>query len=260
MSTTPQSDPQAMPLADLKQAAGLNDPPAPPSAPATAPVPVTAPAPVVPEKFAVSTDDTGVTITLAPEYGGEVYKGKDVNEALAKLAGSKADANAYIKQLKSQPPPAAPAPKAEPEPVDPGVQATRDWLLAETAASLGMTPEEYKARVGMVFQTTEQMATNIAIAEFVKLCPGYVDTPENSQVLGSYFPDNFGRFPNAGELKQAYALAVIDGKIIPQTNQAAPVTPRPPVMPTAGSTPPTSADQNAWTMPLTDLKKAAGLG
>jgi len=33
MSTTPQSDPQAMPLADLKQAAGLNDPPVPLSLP-----------------------------------------------------------------------------------------------------------------------------------------------------------------------------------------------------------------------------------
>src|SRR4051812_40492125 len=98
MSTTPQSDPQAMPMADLKEAAGLNGVPAP-TPDAAPPATVPAPAPVVPEKFSVASDDSGVTITLAPEYGGEVYKGKDVNEALAKLAGSKADANAYIKTL-----------------------------------------------------------------------------------------------------------------------------------------------------------------
>ena len=124
---------------------------------------------------------------------------------------------------------------------------------------MGMSLEEYKARVSMVFQTTEQMATNIAVAEFHKMCPDYVDTPENSQALGSYFPDNFGRFPTASELKQAYALAVYEGKIKPQA-QAAPVAPRPPVMPNAGATPTTSADQSAWNMPLDQLRKAAGLG
>lgn len=260
MSTTPQSDPQAMPMADLKEAAGLNGVPAPiPDAAPPAPVPVAAPA--VPEKFSMSQDDSGVTITLAPEYGGEVYKGKDVNEALAKLAGSKADANAYIKTLKTQPaPPPVPTPVAKPDPVSPEVQATRDWLIAEQAAAMGMSAEEYKARVSQVFQTTEQMQTNIAIADFHKLCPGYLDTPENSQVLGSYFPDNFGRFPNAHELKQAYALAVIDGKITPQAAAAAQPVSRPPVMPSSGSTPVGNGGQSAWTMPLDQLKKEAGIG
>jgi hypothetical protein len=258
MSTTPQSDPQAMPLADLKQAAGLNDP-QPQTPPATPAAPAAPPAPVVPEKYTISKDDNGVTITLSPEYGGEVYKGKDLDEAVTKLAGSKADANAYIKQLKSQPQQPAPVtPKVEPPPVDPQVQATRDWLIAEQAAAMGMSAEEYKARVSMVFQTTEQMQTNIAIADFHKLCPDYVDTPENSKIIGDYFPENFGRFPSAGELKQAYALAVYEGKIKPQP--ATPATPRPPVMPTAGSTPPGSGDQSAWTMPLDELKKQAGLG
>ena len=259
MSTTPQSDPQAMPLADLKQAAGLNDPPAPAVQPTAEPVAQPA-TPVVPEAYTMESGENGVTITLAPEFGGEVYKGKDANEALAKLAKAKADANAYIKQLKAQPAqPAQPVTPAQPEPVDPAVQATRDWLIAEQAAALGMTPDEYRARVSMVFQTTEQMATNIAIAEFHKSCPDYLDTPENSQVLGSYFPDDLGRFPTAQELKQAYALAVYDGKIKPQA-QAAPTAPRPPVMPTAGATPTSSADQTAWNMPLDQLKKAAGLG
>jgi hypothetical protein len=122
-----------------------------------------------------------------------------------------------------------------------------------------MSPDEYKARVGMVFQTTEQMATNIAVADFHKMCPGYTDTPENSAALGSYFPEDFGRFPNAQELKQAYALAVLDGKITPASAQPQPVAPRPPIMPSAGGSGPTG-DQSAWTMPLDQLKQQAGLG
>jgi hypothetical protein len=255
MSTVPTtpSDPQAMPLADLKQAAGLNEP-----AVAQPPAPVVQPAqPVVPEKFTIAQDDNGVVITLSPEYGGEVFKGKDFSEAVNKLAGSKADANAYIKQLKTQPAPTQPQ-VTQPEPVDPAVQATQEWILAQTAAALGMSPEEYKARVGMVFNTSEQMATQIAVADFHKMCPGYVDTPENSAALGSYFPDNFGRFPTAQELKQAYALALVDGKIKAQAPaQAAPARPVP--MPSSGSSPVTS-DGSAWTMDMNDLKKAAGLG
>lgn len=259
MSTTPQtpSDPQAMPLADLKNAAGLGTPPEGGTPPAAAAPP---PPPVVPEKFTLSQDDNGVVITLSPEYGGEVFKGKDVNEVLTKLAGSKADTNAYVKQLKTQP--TAPVPvatPATPPPIDPAVQATRDWLLAENAAALGMTPDEYKARVGMVFKTTEQMATNIAVADFHQMCPGYTDTPENSAALSSYFPEDFNRFPNAQELKQAYALAVLDGKITPASAQAPPATPRPPIMPSAGASGPTG-DQNAWTIPLDQLKQQAGLG
>jgi hypothetical protein len=254
--TITPSDPQAMPLADLKQAAGLGTP----AEPAAPPVAGPPPPPAVPEKFTVSQDDNGVVITLSPEYGGEVFKGKDFNEVVTKLAGSKADTNAYVKQLKSQPatPPPVVTPAAPP-PVDPAVQATRDWLLAETAAGLGMTPEEYKARVGVVFKTTEQMATNIAVADFHQMCPGYTDTPENSAALSSYFPEDFNRFPNAQELKQAYALAVLDGKITPASAQPQTPAARPPIMPSAGGSGPTG-DQNAWTMPLDQLKTQAGLG
>lgn len=261
MSTAPQSDPQAMPLADLKQAAGLSDPqpvaPAAPAVPVAAPV---VPQPVVPDKFAMVQDDNGVTITLPPEYGGEVYKGKDAAEVLAKLAGSKADANAYIKQLKSQPAPAAqPQPVAQPEPVDPAVQATRDWVLDEVAKGLGLPGKDaLLANFGLMSRTSGQMASNIAIAEFHQLCPGYVDTPENSAALMSYFPDDFQGFPSPQDFKTAYALAVIDGKITPQTAAAQPPA-RPPVMPTAGATAPGNSNQSAWTMPLDQLKKDAGL-
>lgn len=279
MSTTPTPpNPFAVPMDQLATAAGVAAPaqpvpaqapasPATPAQPEPTPAPAAPvaaqPAPVVPEKYSFATAENGeVTITLAPEYGGEVYKGKDVNEALAKLAGSKADANAYIKTLKNQPPAQPAQPEKKPEPVDPQVQATRDWLIAEQAAALGMTPEEYKARVSMVFQTTEQMATNIAIADFHKMCPGYVDTPQNSEIIGSYFPENFGRFPTALELKQAYALAVVDGKITPQAAQAAqaaPAAPRPPLMPSAGNTSQATGSGDPWTMPLDQLAQAAGL-
>jgi hypothetical protein len=44
-------------------------------------------------------------------------KAKDFNEAALKLAGSKADTNAYVKQLKSQPATPPPVtPKVEPSP------------------------------------------------------------------------------------------------------------------------------------------------
>jgi len=89
------------------------------------------------------------------------------------------------------------------------------------------------------------------------MCPGYVDTPENSSALGSYFPENLGRFPTAQELKQAYALALVDGKITANAPQAPPQA-RPPVMPSSGAAP-IAGDQNAWTMDLNQLKKAAGL-
>lgn len=266
MSTTPLSDPQAMPLADLKQAAGLNDPPAPQVAPQpeVAPAPAPVAAPVVPEKFAISSDDSGVTITLSPEYGGEVYKGKDVNEALAKLAGSKADANAYIKTLKSQP--AQPAvPAKVPDPVPPDVQATRDWILDEFAKGLGLNgKDDLVANFGSMAKTSNEFSTNVAFAEFHKNCPDYVDTPENSAAVGAYFPNGYKQPSDpqvfAQDLKTAYALARLDGKIIPQAAQTTAAAPRPPLMPGSSATPTGNADQGAWSMPMDQLKKAAGLG
>jgi hypothetical protein len=121
-----------------------------------------------------------------------------------------------------------------------------------------MSVAEYKARVSMVFDTTEQMQTNLAIADFHKACPDYVDTPENSAALSSYFPENFGRFPTAGELRQAYALALLDNKIVKAAPSIAQARPLP--MPGSGAAPiRTSTDQDPRTMPIDQLKQMAGL-
>lgn len=197
---------------------------------------------------------------MSPDFGGEVFKGKDWAEVGPKIAKAKADANAYIKTLKAQPPAQPAAPTPAPEPVDPAVQATRDWMLDEFAKGLGLSgKDDLLANFGLMSQTTGQMATNIAVTEFHQMCPGYVDTPENSAALSSYFPDDFGRFPTAQELKQAYALAVIDGKIIPQTSAQAPAAPRPPVMPSATATSTTTGTGDPWTMPLDQLAQLAGI-
>jgi len=278
MSTPP--NPYAMPMNELAQAAGVA-PAAPatpaPSAPTTAPPPAPAPAatpapaapvappapaaPVVPEPFSVNQDDTGITIQMSPEFGGEVFKGKDWAEVGPKIAKAKADANAYIKTLKAQPPTQQP-PATPPEPVDPAVQATREWLLAETAAALGMSVDEYKQRVGMVFNTTEQMAQNIAFTEFHRLCPSYVDTPENSAVIAGYFADDYSPGDAqtfANDLKTAYALAVLDGKIKPQAAASPVPVAHPPVMPSTSATSSTTSAGDPWSMPLDQLGQLAGI-
>lgn len=259
-NTTP--NPFAMPMNDLAAAAGITGNEPSPAAPAATPAPpaaTPAPAPVVPEKYSIAQDDSGFTITLSPEYGGEVFKGKDLNEVVTKLAASKADGNAYIKTLKAQPTPAVqtePAPTPTPE--DPAEVATRQWMLEQFAKGLGLSgAEELQARMGMISQTSETMATNIALAEFHQQCPGYVDTPENSGVLAEYIGD-IDHFPTARELKQAYALAVLDGKIAPQA--APPAAPKaPPVMPSSTATPNAATGQNPWAMPLDQLAAIAGI-
>lgn len=259
MSTTPTPNPFSMPMADLETAAGINQP-----APVTpAPEPVAAPAvtpaaPAAPEWGQMAKGEDGTyQVTLAT---GEVFKGT-ADEVIQKQAEAHVQTKRWGQEWKQKADAATPAAPATPAPVavDPAVQATRDWMLAEQAAALGMTAEEYKARVQMVFQTSDAMATNIAIADFHKMCPGYVDTPENSEAIKAYFPDNFDHFPTAQELKQAYALAVVDGKITPAAPQAAqPAQARPVPMPAANATQ-TAVNVDAWKMPLEDLAKAAGI-
>lgn len=254
MSTNPTvpSDPQAMPLEDLKTAAGLSGTPAPVVDPPSPP-----PAPVVPEAYTVSQDDNGVTITLSPEFGGEVYKGKDATEALGKLAKAKADANAYIKQLKTQPvAPPAPVPSPAAPQESPEEIAARDWILDQQAKALGLTKDQYLARVNMVFETSERMAVNSAFADFAQACPDYADTPENAGVLATYFPENMDHFPSARELKIAWAMARYEGKG-QATPAARPQTTRlPPPTPSATGSQPQST-QGAWDMPLDQLRAAA---
>lgn len=290
--STPTQTPNAfaMPLDQLATAAGIT-PGAPQVTPATpvpepapaapAPPPAPAPTPVVPEPFQVLQGESGLVVQMSPEYGGEVFKGADWSEVGPKIAKAKADANLHIKnqkyqiqELQQQPTPQPSQPP--PQPVDPQVQATRQWLASELAADPALAKavvaaafglpnvEALDSRLGMVFQTTEKMSENVALAEFHKMCPAYVDTPENSQALGSYFPTGYRQPADpqafAMDLKTAYALAVVDGKIAPQTTQAAaPAAPRPPVMPSAGATATSSATGDPWTMPLDQLAQLAGI-
>jgi hypothetical protein len=293
MSTTPtMPDPATMPMADLRSAAGLDGPaPVAPAAPAVEVAPVQAPevpaiavAPIVPEPFQVLQSDTGLVVQMSPENGGEVFKGADWAEVGPKIAKAKAFANVHIKdqnariQSLQQLQPSSPAPQSPPAPtIDPQEAATQTWMgdmLAANpaiakrvmAAAMGLpNVEALESTLGMVLQTSQTMSQNIAQAEFHRMCPAYVDTPENSQAVGSYFPDGYkpplDPVAVAYQLKTAYALAVIDGKITPQAAQpTTTATLRPPVMPSAGATPTEQADQGAWAMPLDQLKKAAGLG
>jgi len=262
MSTQPTlpSDPQSMPLNDLKNAAGLGDP-QPTATPVQAPEPVAAPAPIVPESFTVTQDDSGIVVQMAPEFGGETFKGKDWADVGPKIAKAKADANSYIKQLKATPPaPPAAEPVVPAAPTEtPEEIATRNWIMEQTAKAHGMSLDQYKAFVAQTFQTVEKMSVNTAFAEFSQACPDYSDTPENAAVLAGYFPANIDHFPTAQELRTAWALARYEGKgQASQPAQPQPTIKQPPPMPGVSSSPAPS-NQNEWQMPLDQLKAQAGL-
>jgi hypothetical protein len=259
-----EKDAFAMDLGDLKKAAFE-----------PAPAPIAQPqGQTSPEPYTVEQGPDGIQVRLSPEHGGEVFKGKDFNEVIAKLAKSKADGNAYIKQLKTQP---GTQPNAMPQQFpDPAMQQSPEEAQREAAQflqSMVLTPEVKQQivaeAVGIdpralprtfrgIAQTVGEFQANNTALEFHLRCPDYVDLPDQTKAL-EHALGNLEHPATVDDCEKAWAYATYKNpqlRYVPPTSTPAP---RPPVMPSAGGSGPTG-DQNAWSMDMTDLKKAAGLG
>jgi hypothetical protein len=265
MSSVPtlSGDPQTVPLDDLRAAAGLNDPQPVPVVAEPTPV---APAPVVPEAYTVAQDENGVTITLAPEFGGEVYKGKDAHEALAKIAKAKADANVYIKQLKAQPPaaPVQPAP-SEPQPTVEEL-AAEEWVATAyektLARRMGLTVDQLRAQQRISMEGAPAVFQERQEVDFKKSNQDWVETPENLEAMKKAFEGvqlEYG-FPTAAQLDFAWNYLKGKGMVRPMQFSQPQASTKPPVpMPGSVASPAQASAENPWTMDLNALKSQAGL-
>lgn len=260
-----ERDAFAMDLGDLKKAA-FDPQPAPTAQPQTDPQPQTAP-----EPYTVEQGPDGVQVRLSPEYGGEVYKGKDLNEVVAKLAKSKADTNAYVKQLKTQ----MGQPQAQPQPfLDPAMpQSPEDEQRAQQEAAeflrTALLTSELKRqlvtealnndpRVHQITSTVQEFTAHNMAFEFHRRCPDYVDLPEQTKALEQAL-GNLDHPATVDDLEMAWARVVYKTPQLRYVPPSSTPASRPPVMPSAGA-PQGGGDQSAWSMDLNDLKKAAGLG
>lgn len=257
-----------VPLADLKQAAGIDQPAVYQAQPAAEPT-------AVPQPFTLEEAADGFHLKLSPEYGGEVFKGKDLNEVVSKLAKSKADGNAYIKQLKQW---------ADEAHINPGTTGAMPQDQAAEAEQVGalrdffkneiLTPEMKASIVADVvgvpaeqlpdfLQTIETQSRNAALnntmTEFRVANPTFADSPEHVEgimkALG-HLPPTY--MPTPQDLQAAWARALYEGWATPYIPKQVTAPPRPPIMPNA-SAPALQGNDNPYAMPLDQLKKAAGL-
>lgn len=295
MATTPNlpTEPQApqsdwnKPIDQLRTEAFATPPT--PTEPVAAPVVMTPPAtPAEPQAYTIGASaDGGVEIKIAPEFGGEVFTGKDLAEASAKLAKSKADGNAYIRQLKSQQQQPVVPPVAQPT-----VQAlteeqveTEYWNIATTkgkaaadkfyaqqrpnavldsvATALGLKDgNELSASLRQMTQTTAAVNDNMVAAQFHAANPDFPATDEASGKLIEYVIQQGLNPNNPNHLSMAHRELIYKGiyqpaTIAPTSSTARPTPP--PMGPNTGAGPQTQVIDNktAWSMPLEDLRKSA---
>jgi hypothetical protein len=266
-----ERDAFAMPMEDLKKA--VFDPPQQPT-PKTDPQPPAQPAKA--EPFTLTQDGDTFVLKYAT---GEVYKGANEVEVYRKAAENAVRNIEYAKQVKKlydefQQNPSKPVqmpdqPSTEDQQAQ-EAQALREFVLKGVltpevkaqivAEAVGMSPEQLHQEWASMKARTDFFEQQAAIADFQKQNSStFVDTVENEQAVMRAL-DTMGvkQFPNAQQLKTAWSLALLEGwgrPATPASMQSKP--PRPPVMPSAGTSP--IGNQNPMTMPLDELKRAAGL-
>lgn len=238
-------------------------------APVTPVVETPAPAPVVPQPTQAEwgqlakNPDGSYQVTLAT---GEVFKGS-ADEVIAKQAEAHVHTKRWAQEIKTKAEtPAAPVVETPQE--SPDDIATRNWLVEQTAKAFGMTPDEYRAAVQQVFNTTQQTVQitrqqelNNAWLDFTQACPDFVDTPETCSALVEYLPADVvaqKRVPSSDDLKRAHAAALYDKKYQPgQVTAQQPHVPVPPVMPSSGAST-TVGEVDPYKIPIAELKKLIG--
>lgn len=65
----------------------------------------------------------------------------------------------------------------------------------------------------LIVRTAFLMDMAISMAAFKKICPEYVDTPENAEAISGFFPEQMARAPTVLEVHKAYEMALKAGKI-----------------------------------------------
>lgn len=220
--------------------------------------------PAEPQPYTVTETPEGVEIRLET---GSVYKGKNWQEAALAAAKGKVEADKTLHQLKTQTPAPVEVPAATPTET-PEEIATRNWLIEEQAKVFGLTADEYREAVKMVFNTTKQTqeqnvtrSIDAAYMDFCQKCTDYSDSAEAANAIVDYLPPevlNKQRLPTVDDFRRAHATALYEKRYAPSTAVNAPNTPIPPVMPGSGATV-HGTEPNPWAMSKEDLKKAAGL-
>lgn len=259
MSTNPTlpSDPQAMPLEELR-AAVMAEP-----QPVAAPEPQ--PTPVAPEWGQMSKADDGtyqVTLTT-----GEVFKGT-ADEVIQKQAEAQYNTKRWAQEWKQkaeavpvapvQPPQQPPVPQSTPEEL-----AAEDWVASAyeraLARRLGLTVDELRTRQTVSIESSPANFQDRQVNGFTTMCPDWVETPENLAEMKKLFNGvelEYG-FPTTQQLDLAWNYLKGKGLVKPMqaVPPAQPMRLPPPTPGATGSQPPST--QGAWTMPLDQLRAAA---
>lgn len=183
--------------------------------------------------------------------------------------GIKAE-NDTLKAAQSvQPPPVATQP-----PVDANEAQLQQYLLTQTAKALGYNSgDEYKADLAKVKGTVSEVSKSTALQQFFTQHPEFPGTPEANDAIGKIFdekgwtemtPDNLhfahleATHRNAKDPKQGYAPLSAEAVNSAWANQMSVASRQsaPPML--RGNNPElASQHQDAWTMPMADLRKAA---
>src|SRR5581483_1768580 len=213
-------NPWAIPLTDLKQAAGI-DQPAPVAQPQSqVQLEPQSPAAASPSEpyMMVETSD-GIELKLNT---GEVFRGKDINELLPKLVKSKIDTTVWARQVRKeyddfqqnpaqsvQMPQDPASPEMEAQAAMEQAKPVRDFILKDV-----LTPEAKASIVADVLQVPVEQLPQVlerystasenwqmgnALKEFHMACPEYVDLPEQGEALASTLVELHG-----GQIPRGY--------------------------------------------------------
>ena len=140
---------------------------------------------------------------------GERFSG-DPLEVTQKMAEAHVSTKRWGQEWKQKaeavPPPQSTTQQA---PVDPNEKATQDWLLNQTAKALGYNSgEEYKADLGRVKSSTEEVSKQTALQQFFTQHPEYPGTPEANDMIGKIFDEKGWKDMTADNLHFAHLEAL----------------------------------------------------
>lgn len=207
---------------------------------------------------------------------GERFSG-DPLEVTTKMAEAHVSTKKWGAEWKqkAEAPPAATTPNATPQsPADANEAQLQSYLLTQTAKALGYgSADEYKADLAKVKGTVSEVSKSNALQQFFTQHPEFPGTPEANDAIGKIFDEKGWNEMTADNLhfahleaihrhgkdpKQGYEPLSSEAVNSAWANQmsAANRQAAPPML--RGNNPELSGtNQDAWTMPLADLRKAA---
>jgi hypothetical protein len=255
---TPAATPEPVAAAETPAEPVPSETPAPPAEPPPTPPP---------SDFSIATLENGEReIRLE---SGQVYRGKDDGELLAKMAKAQFEASRTIRELRQPPaPPQPPPPQQAQTPfIDPTAQAIADMIApmfgVQSGQELVARWQEMNQQIQGFQPIAQQTHLNAVAADFFRQAPDFSITPRNSELLGETM-DKLGLPLTVDNMKFAhYALkgqGLYESPTPPSpptprspTGQFAPRMPLPP-SPSTPTPPPSTPD--VWAMSDEDFLKS----